>query len=81
MAFKNAADYELMLRFLFKEKIKTTYLPIELVRMRVGGASNASFLSRIMSNRMDALAWKKNGLTPKWYTFIRKPISKIKQYF
>jgi len=81
LAFKNAADYELMLRFLFKEKIKTTYLPIELVRMRVGGASNASFLSRIMSNRMDALAWKKNGLTPKWYTFIRKPISKIKQYF
>jgi len=79
--FKNAADYELMLRFLFKENIKVTYLPIELVRMRVGGASNRSLRSRISSNRMDALAWKVNGLKPKWYTFIRKPLSKLKQYF
>ena len=81
LALKNAADYELMLRFLFKENIKVAYLPIELVRMRVGGASNRSLRSRISSNRMDAMAWRINGLQPKWYTFIRKPLSKLKQYF
>ena len=39
---KSAADYELMLRFLYKERIKPVYLPKIIVKMRQGGMSNQS---------------------------------------
>lgn len=35
--FPLAADYELMLRFLYKHEISTTYIPKVLVKMRTGG--------------------------------------------
>ena len=50
---KLAADYELMLRFLFKAKITTSYLPKTLVRMRVGGASNTSIRNRWLAHAED----------------------------
>jgi glycosyltransferase len=58
-----AADYELMLRFLVKHKITTTYIPEVLVKMRVGGVSNASLKNRIMANKMDRRAWEINVLS------------------
>ena len=48
--------------------------------MRAGGVSNASFKNRINANKEDRLAWKMNGLKPGKLTFIRKPLSKIKQF-
>ena len=36
LGLKSAADYELMLRFLFKNELSTCYIPRPLVRMRVG---------------------------------------------
>lgn len=38
--FQIAADYELMLRFIEKNKITTHYIPEVLVKMRTGGKSN-----------------------------------------
>ncbi len=35
-----AADYELMLRFLLKHRLRVAYIPKVLVKMRVGGMSN-----------------------------------------
>ncbi len=80
-SFKISADYELMLRFIHKQKIKVTYLPKTLVMMRVGGVSNAGLTSRVTANQEDRLAWKKNGVKPSAFTLIRKPLSKIMQYF
>ena len=78
--FKSAADYELMLRLLYKHKILTQYLPEVLVKMRVGGQSNASLMNRIKANKEDRLAWKVNNLTPHLLTLWLKPFSKLKQY-
>ncbi|MDQ3108811.1 MAG: glycosyltransferase [Bacteroidota bacterium] len=80
-SFRSAADYELMLRMLHKNKISTAYLPEVIVKMRVGGVSNASMKNRVKANREDKRAWEVNGLKPGLLTFIRKPLSKIKQYF
>lgn len=77
----SAADYELMLRFLVKEKIATAYIPEVLVKMRVGGKSNSTLNNRIRANRMDRMAWKVNGLKPYPWTLWLKPFSKIPQYF
>ena len=79
--FKSAADYELMLRFLFKESCSAQHLPKVMIHMRAGGVSNVSLKNRVRANREDRLAWKINGLKPKWFTLLRKPLSKLTQYF
>lgn len=75
-----SADYELMLRFLLKNKVSACYLTEVTVRMRTGGASNANWLNRIRANREDRLAWEMNGLRPRFYTLYLKPLLKVPQY-
>lgn len=76
-----SADYELMLRMLYRYEVSCEYLPEVLVAMRVGGKSNNSFKSRWQANRQDRLAWKVNGLKPGPFTLWKKPWSKLEQYF
>lgn len=80
-SLKSAADYELMLRLLYKHDCSTAYIPEVLVKMRVGGKSNVTFMNRIKANREDKKAWLMNGLKPGIFTFIRKPLSKLGQFF
>lgn len=75
-----SADYELMLRFLVRHRVPVCYLPEVMVRMRMGGASNASLRNRLRANREDRLAWEINGLKPRFYTLVWKPLSKIGQF-
>jgi glycosyltransferase len=77
---KSSADYELMLRFLYRYQLPVAYLPLCMVCMRTGGQSNASLKNRLQANREDRLAWKKNGLEPRFYTTWLKPIRKIPQF-
>jgi len=77
----SAADYELMLRFLLKNNVRAAYIPEVLVKMRVGGTSNASLANRLRANRNDRNAWKVNGLRPYPWTLLLKPARKIPQYF
>lgn len=79
--FKTAADYELMLRFIHKNKIRLAYLPEFTVKMRVGGKSNASVQNRLNANSEDRQAWELNGLKPKFFTLYLKPFRKIFQFF
>ena len=77
---RSAAYYEFMLRVIHKHVIKLAYLPETIVRMRAGGASNASLKNRIKANKEDRLAWKMNDLRPQLFTHLRKPLSKIFQF-
>lgn len=76
-----AADYELMLRFLLKHRIKSAYIPEVLICMRTGGTSNVTLRNRLKANLMDRKAWKVNGLEPYLWTIPFKPLSKIPQWF
>ena len=78
--FRSAADYELMLRFLFKHHISTTYIPETLIKMRIGGKSNVTLKNRIRANREDYAAWLVNELQPRFYTRYLKPLRKLVQY-
>ena len=80
-SLRTSADYELMLRLLYKCGISTSYLPETIIKMRIGGVSNSSIKNRIKANIEDRKAWKINGLKPKWYTLYRKPLSKVGQFF
>ncbi|MCB0704390.1 MAG: glycosyltransferase [Saprospiraceae bacterium] len=78
--FDISGDYELMLRFLFRHGVSTSYLPEVVVRMRNGGASNYGWKTRIKANKEDRLAWEMNDLEYKFYTPILKPVRKLEQY-
>ncbi len=78
---KSAADYEIMLRFLHKYEISVSYLPRVTTKMRVGGQSNVTLKNRIKANREDKEAWRINGLKPGVFTMVRKPLSKLGQFF
>ena len=81
LSLKSSADYELMLRFLYKHQVSAAYVPDVLVRMRVGGLSNATWRSRLHANREDRAAWKINGIKPRFYTTILKPLRKLRQFY
>lgn len=80
LKFSISADYELMLRFLYKNKIKVEYLPRVLVLMQIGGKSNASIQNRLLANNEDKIAWIVNNLTPYFFTFWLKPVRKLFQF-
>jgi glycosyltransferase len=76
-----AADYELMLRMLYKHQVRAVYLPEVLVHMRAGGASNASLGARLAAHRMDREAWRTNDLRPYPWTLAAKPLRKLNQWW
>ena len=62
LSYKIASDFECLLRFIFVHKIRTTYIPMDFVTMRTGGASTSGFTShkQIISDHQKA--FKRNGI-------------------
>jgi glycosyltransferase len=80
IALKSSADYELLLRFLYINRIKVVYIPGVMVHMRTGGHSNKSLRNRLKAHKEDYMAWRLNSIRPKWYTLALKPMRKVKQF-
>ena len=78
---KRAADYEMILKLLYKHNISVCYIPMILVKMRLGGVSNSSILDRLKANKEDGLAWTKNQLNKPMFVRIKKPLQKVRQFF
>ena len=81
LSLRSAADYEIMLRFLVRHSITTTYLNKTIVQMRAGVQSNASITNRLRANAEDRKAWQINKLRPYLFTTFLKPVRKIHQFF
>lgn len=79
-SLRSSADYEFMLRVLLKFDHKVKYLPEVFVKMRTGGASNATLGKRLKANREDKKAWAINNLKPYFFTIPLKPVRKIFQF-
>nr|WP_256484283.1 glycosyltransferase family 2 protein [Mucilaginibacter flavidus] len=80
LRFGTAADYELMLRFLYAGKLTAVYLDKVLVKMRTGGKSNQSLTSRLKGLFHDFRAMRHNRIFLPIFTIIMKPMRKIRQY-
>lgn len=78
--FTLAADYELMLRFLYKHSISTVYIPEVLVKMRIGGSCRPGVQNTLHNMAENYRAWRVNGLKVNPLTFLLKPLSKTLQY-
>ena len=59
--YRICADFELMLRFIWKHCIRTRYLPLCTTVMRAGGLSTAGWRSNLRINREDLRALKAHG--------------------
>lgn len=60
--YRIAADYESMLRLMWKHQVRAAYLPEVLVRMRTGGLSNRSLVTMLRKSFEDFTALRQNQL-------------------
>ncbi len=74
-----AADYEIMLRFLERYKLRSCYIPRFLVKMRGGGNSTKTLRQIFIGNIECYKSFKANGLRVSPLIIIVKPLSKIIQ--
>jgi len=74
-----AADYDMMLRCLTRPGLVVSYLPEVLVRMRLGGASNASSGAMLRKSREDLLVMRKHRVGG-WFTLASKNLRKLPQF-
>ena len=74
--FKIAADFDILARFLYTQKISYSYMQEVLVKMRVGGVSTS--FSSIWINSIEALkACKNNGIKTNIFKILFKYYHKV----
>ena len=75
-----SADYESMVRYLWKNNLCATYIPRALINMRVGGESNRSLANIWKKTKEDIYVMIKYGIPPV-RAILLKNLSKISQFF
>jgi glycosyltransferase involved in cell wall biosynthesis len=77
--YRIAADYDNMLRILWRGRVKAAYIPEVLVRMRVGGISNMSIFNMLHKSREDYSAMRENGIGGL-QALVLKNVTKLPQF-
>lgn len=78
--FKLAADFEFMLRIFERYQIRSKYLPITTVRMRLGGATNKN-ISNILKQNIECIkAFLVNDLSIPFFYPVYRILPKFKQF-
>jgi glycosyltransferase involved in cell wall biosynthesis len=80
-AYPLQGDFELTMRFLEVNRVRSRYLPGIWVRMRTGGASNRSVLRVLRGNLEAWRAARAHGLGVLPLFVPRKILSRLPQYF
>lgn len=77
--FRISADYENMLRLLWRGGLRATYIPEVLVRMTLGGMSNGTLLQMLRKSREDYAAMRQNGIG-SLQALLLKNVTKLPQF-
>lgn len=75
--YKIASDYEMMVRFFHKYKLKAKYISKDFVTMRTGGVSTKNIHSRLVGTREDVMACRRNGMYTNIFFISVKYIYKL----
>lgn len=75
-----AADYELLVRFLYVHRLPYEYLPIDLIRMRKGGRSTASIRQKLKFDSEIVRACKSNGLYTNSLIVLFRGVEKFSEF-
>lgn len=57
-----AADYELLIRHLYTNKVPAKYVPVDFMKMRTGGRSTNGWKANVLLNREIVRACNENGI-------------------
>jgi len=79
--YKIAADYELLIRFLYVHKLRYHYLPITMVTMRKGGVSSNGIRSNIILNNEIIRGCRENGIKTNVLKIYPKYFVKLFELF
>lgn len=74
-----AADYELLIRFLYTHKLNYYYLPEAIIKMRLGGASTKSLKSNYILNKEIVRGCAENGIKTNMFVLFLKYLLKVKE--
>lgn len=80
IGYRISADYFSILQLFSQPGFKTVYLPLVLVKMRIGGESNRSLRNIIRKSREDLNALRRSGVGGV-RTLAWKNVSKVGQFF
>jgi glycosyltransferase involved in cell wall biosynthesis len=75
--YKIASDYDLLIRYLHREKIKYKYINKDFVTMRTGGVSTENFNSIVTLNKEIVRACKKYGIYTNMFILSFKYLYKL----
>ncbi|SES15164.1 glycosyltransferase family 2 protein [Pedobacter rhizosphaerae] len=76
----SVADYDLILRFFYHHQINAVYLPVLMVKMRVGGVSNDSVMARLKAFQNDFRALLRNKVPQSFLVLLKKKWLKLAQF-
>jgi len=76
-----AADYELIIRFLYKAKAGYRYIPLDMIRMRAGGKSTNSIYSKYILNREIYRACRENGIYTNIFILFMRYFVKVFEFY
>lgn len=79
--YKIAADYELLIRFLFVHRLRYKYLPLKMVIMRKGGVSSRNLMSNVVLNNEIMRGCRENGIYTNTFMVYSKYFRKLFELF
>jgi glycosyltransferase involved in cell wall biosynthesis len=75
--YKIAADYELLVRFLYVHKLTYTYIPLVIIKMRIGGRSTKNLISNYIINQEFIRGCTENGIKTNMFILFFRYFRKI----
>lgn len=79
--YKIAADFDLLLRFIYVNRIRIKYLSMDMVTMRTGGASTNGLKSRMGGMNEHLRSLRENGVKSNRFILSLRYFYKITEYF
>lgn len=78
--YKIAADFDLLLRFIYVEHILIKYLPIDMVTMRLGGASTNGLQSLLHIMNEHIRSFQENGVKSNRFLLSLRYLYKLTEF-
>lgn len=78
--YQIAADYDFLIRYIYKYRIKTQYVKKDFVTMRVGGKSTESIQNRLLLNKEIVKACKRYGIKTNLFIVSLRYFYKIFEF-
>lgn len=79
--YKIAADFDLLLRFVYVHNIRLKYLSLDMVTMRLGGASTGGLKSHRQIMKEHLRSFRENGVSSNRFLLSLRYLYKLTEFF